>query len=142
VGWRYLLFTLGGLTLIVCFLRCSIFKFQESPKFLLYRGQDQKAIEALQNIAKYNGRKCALTIDKLEALGRDFAPTHINEEVVTENEAKQHASTGFKKLKAESARFKILFADYQMTRLTLLVWSTYVFDYWGFSVAGKFLPPF
>lgn len=27
-----------------------------------------------------------------------------------------------------------------MTRMTLLVWLTYIFDYWGFTVAGSYLP--
>jgi len=41
------------------------------------------------------------------------------------------------KIKLEFVRYKMLFATSTMTRLTILVWITYVFDYWGFSVAGK-----
>ena len=50
---------------------------------------------------------------------------------------KQLKSTWVEKLKLEGDRFTILFSSVQMTRLTLLVWMTYIFDYWGFTVAGK-----
>jgi hypothetical protein len=32
--WRYLLFMVGGITLLVFFLCFAVFNFQESPKYL------------------------------------------------------------------------------------------------------------
>ena len=46
-------------------------------------------------------------------------------------------STWIEKIKIELLRCKILFSNYSMARLTLLVWITYIFDYWGFSIAGE-----
>jgi MFS family permease len=43
-------------------------------------------------------------------------------------------------VKLELARFKILFSSPQMTRLTILVWLTYICDFTGFTVAGTYLP--
>ncbi|KAG8406066.1 hypothetical protein J3458_021402 [Metarhizium acridum] len=37
-------------------------------------------------------------------------------------------------------RYKVLFSGFQMTRLTILVWLTYIMDFWGFTVAGFYLP--
>lgn len=54
MGWRYLLIVLGLMTLTVFFLRFAVFKFYESPKFLLSRGREAEAIEVLHKIAKYN----------------------------------------------------------------------------------------
>jgi hypothetical protein len=54
--------------------------------------------------------------------------------------AKQLQTTWAEKLRLEGDRFKILFSSVQMTRLTLLVWLTYICDYWGFTVAGKTSP--
>ena len=138
MGWRYLLFTLGGITLVVFFLRFVIFRFQESPKFLLYRGKDAKAIEVLHNVAKYNKRTCTLTLKTLEALEREFDSIHSGQPMLGGG-AKQLQTTWYEKLKMEGDRFKILFSNFQMTRLTFLVWLTYICDYWGFTVAGKSL---
>lgn len=133
MGWRYLLFTLGSLSVLIFILRSIVFDFQESPKFLVYRGKDAKAIEVLQNVAKYNNRTCSLTFEDLEAIDREIDSGR--DYVASEPLQKTWAD----KLKSESRRFKLLFSDLQMTRLTLLVWLTYICDYWGFTVAGK--PP-
>lgn len=45
-----------------------VFRFQESPKFLVYRGRDEKAVQVLQNVARMNKTTCGLTLEKLEAL--------------------------------------------------------------------------
>lgn len=54
--------------MFVC--RYFIFNLQESPKFLVATGQDEKAIEALGYIANRNGKTITLTAEKLLALGR------------------------------------------------------------------------
>lgn len=136
MGWRYLMFTLGGITLFVFFLRFVVFRFQESPKFLLYRGKDEKAIKVLHHIAKYNRSTCSLTLEKLQALESEYDSITSGKPILGGG-AKQISSTWSEKLKLEGDRFKLLFSDFQMTRLTLLVWLTYICDYWGFTVAGK-----
>jgi len=138
MGWRYLLFTLGGITLLVFFLRFVIFNFQESPKFLLYRGKDAKAVEVLQNVAKFNKTTCTLTLEHLEALEHEHDSINSNKPILGGG-AKQLQITWSESLKLEGDRFKILFSNFQMARLTILVWLTYIFDYWGFTVAGKSL---
>jgi MFS family permease len=135
MGWRYLLFTLGGITLLVFFLRFVIFRFQESPKFLLYRGKDAKAVEVLHHVAKFNKRTCILTLGDLEALEREYEAVHGGKPMLGGGAALLK-TTWMQKLKLEGDRFKILFSSFQMTRLTLLVWLTYICDYWGFTVAG------
>jgi MFS family permease len=139
MGWRYLLFTLGGITLLVFFLRFVIFRFQESPKFLLYRGNDEKAIEVLHNVAKFNKQTCTLTLETLQALEREYDSIHSDRPMLGGG-AKQLKTTWIQKIRLEGDRFKILFSNAQMTRLTLLVWLTYICDYWGFTVAGRVAP--
>lgn len=138
MGWRYLLFTLGGITTLVFVLRTIVFDFQESPKFLIYRGNDAEAIDVLHKIAQYNKTTCTLMLEDLEALEREFKSTQGVGPTLGSG-AKQLKSTWGEKLRLEGDRFKILFSSTQMTRLTLLVWLTYIFDYWGFTVAGKWL---
>ena len=142
MGWRYTLFTLGAITLFAFFLRFAVFRFQESPKFLLYRGQDEKAVKVLHHIAKFNGRQCPVTIEVFDALTNEDASIRSRETgtVVLGAGAKQAKSSIATKVKLEFTRYKLLFANATIARLTILVWITYIFDYWAFSVAGSFLP--
>ena len=142
MGWRYSLFTLGGVTLAAFLLRFVVFRFQESPKFLLYRGRDADAVKVLHNIAKFNGQKSDITLEMFNALTEDYASMqgHGSDSPVLGAGEKQAKSSFSSKLKLEFVRYKMLFADFTIARLTILVWITYVFDYWGFSVAGMFNP--
>ncbi|KAF2170409.1 hypothetical protein M409DRAFT_19231 [Zasmidium cellare ATCC 36951] len=135
MGWRYLLFTLGAITLGVFLLRSVIFRFKESPKFLVARGKDQKAVEVLQAIARMNKRSCSVTLSEFEELNHQ----HKISRVITE------ADEGKKKtwndiFAEEGLRYRELFKDQQMIRLTILVWITYACDFWGFTLAGTYLP--
>ncbi|KAL8939538.1 MAG: hypothetical protein Q9216_003298 [Gyalolechia sp. 2 TL-2023] len=132
MGWRYLLFTLGAICLFIFFLRFVVFRFQESPKYLLYRGKDEKAVEVMHRIAKFNGRQSTITLEAFVAL--------TDEDTSIGAGTKQLNSSFGEKAKIELARYKLLFANSTITRLTVLVWITYMFDYWGFSIAGSLLP--
>ncbi|KAF4556982.1 MFS-type transporter-like protein 18 [Elsinoe fawcettii] len=139
MGWRYLMFTLGALTLFIFFLRFVVFRFKESPKFLVYRGKDAKAVEVLQYIAKFNKRSCGVSIEHFEALTSDHASIGSGTELLGTG-AKQLQLSLAGKLKLELARYALLFKGWPMTRLTILVWLTYICDYWGFTLAGTYLP--
>jgi len=127
-------YTLGGLTLLVFVLRSVVFRFQESPKFLLYRGKDAQAIEVLENIALYNKTTSSLTLEQLQAVERE------HNSLLGSDNSKQEMPTWPDSIRAELARFKILFSSPQMIRLTTLVWLTYICDFTGFTVAGSYLP--
>lgn len=71
MGWRYLLFTLGGCTLLLWALRFFVFKLEESPRFLVGRGQDAQAVAVIHRLATYNGRNCSLTVEELMRAGEE-----------------------------------------------------------------------
>ena len=75
MGWRYTLLCLGGICIFIFFLRFVVFRFRESPKFLLYRGRDAKAVEVLHQIAKFNGRESTVTLQVFEALNDEAGST-------------------------------------------------------------------
>lgn len=56
VGWRHLNFTIGAFTLACFFLRFVVFKIPESPKFLLSKGRDEEAVEAMKRFAAMCGK--------------------------------------------------------------------------------------
>lgn len=55
MGWRYQVIIIGAVTFAVFFARYFIFRFYESPKFLLCKGREQEAIDVLHKIAVFNG---------------------------------------------------------------------------------------
>ncbi|KAF2993265.1 hypothetical protein E8E13_001308 [Curvularia kusanoi] len=134
VGWRYLLYTLGALTLFVFILRSVVFRFQESPKFLLFRGRDAEAISVLEHIAIYNRTTCSLTLEQLQAVERE------HNTLAGGGSTKAEIPTWSESARLEFARFGVLFSSPQMIRLTTLVWLTYICDFTGFTVAGSYLP--
>ena len=128
MGWRYTCLCLGAICLFIFVLRFVLFNFQESPKFLLYRNKDEKAVKALQHIAKFNGRDCGVTLDNFKALDREetdvtgrntTTPIMFVPDVPFKDTWKQ-------RIKIEFVRYKMLFGNAQIARLTILVWITYV----------------
>ena len=64
MGWRYEVIIIGIITFVVFFVRCLVFRFYESPKFLIGKGRDQDAIDVLHKIAQFNNAPApTLTID-------------------------------------------------------------------------------
>ncbi|KAF5329762.1 hypothetical protein D9619_009282 [Psilocybe cf. subviscida] len=68
MGWRYLLFVLGGITLILWGLRFFIFELFESPRYLIGKGEDERAVAVVHRVAKYNGTTSSLTLEQLTAV--------------------------------------------------------------------------
>lgn len=65
LGWRYFLYTMGGLMLALFVLRFFVFHLYESPKYLMGRGRDEEAVEVVHKVARYNGKTSSLTLDML-----------------------------------------------------------------------------
>lgn len=81
-GWRYFLFTMGGLTLIM-FLFRFCFKLHDLAKFYIGKGDNAKAIDVLNKIAKFNRTTQSLTLEDLDAVdrqhGAEKAPAKDNQ---------------------------------------------------------------
>lgn len=146
MGWRYLLYTLGSISLFVFLMRFFIFTFQESPKYLLSKKRDDDAFKVLESIAKTNGKTLTITIEDFRAL--DDASEIQSPVSATSGNARLQGgnvpddSTLRQKIKREVKRIGVLFQTKQMARVTILVWIIYAFDYWGFSVSGIYSDTF
>ncbi|KAI0424898.1 membrane transporter [Xylaria sp. FL1042] len=138
MGWRYFLYTLSSLTLLVFFLRAVFFRLKESPKFLIYKDRDAEAIEVIHYIAKKNGRPCSLTLADFQRLTGEDASIGVSS--TGDISAKQMVLSRTQKVFYAVNKYKVLFEGWQMVKLTLLVWLTYILDFWGFTVAGTYLP--
>lgn len=114
--------------MFIFFLRFVVFRFQESPKYLLYRGKDEKAIKVLHHIAKFNGRESSITMEAFEALNHEelSKASHDTTAPVAIGEPKVLKRSWGERIKLEFARYKILFSTATMARLTVLVWIAYM----------------
>lgn len=137
MGWRYLLFTLGAITLSIFILRFFIFKFRETPKFLIYKGRDDEALQTLQHMANINGKQCCLTVEMFESLEPEQSSLGSSSSASPALGGMSRRVEWKEKAKVELSRYRLLFDGFQMTRLTILTWLTYIMDFWGFTVAGK-----
>lgn len=121
MGWRYLLFTLGGLTLFLWGLRFFLFSLLESPRYLIGLGKDAEAVAVIHKMADFNATTCCLTVDQLIDAGRNA------------DGAGRGANFGHKVLSKSSvynlSHIKALFATPKMA------WSTsLLIALWGESV--------
>ncbi|EKM59977.1 uncharacterized protein PHACADRAFT_138348 [Phanerochaete carnosa HHB-10118-sp] len=64
-GWRYFMICMGGIMLVLSFLRFAVFRLYESPKYLMGRGRDAEAVQVVHTLAAFNGRTSSLTLEML-----------------------------------------------------------------------------
>ncbi|KAF2214476.1 hypothetical protein CERZMDRAFT_57776 [Cercospora zeae-maydis SCOH1-5] len=137
MGWRYVLYTIGAVNVLVFILRTCVVKVQESPKFLLSQGNDEAAIRVLQAVAKTNGTECTLRLRDFERADAedesDAAFVKSRMELTDKNYWKGE-------VRKELSKYKKLFDSNQMIFVTLLVWLTYICDFFGFTLAGYYFP--
>ncbi|THH32408.1 hypothetical protein EUX98_g1754 [Antrodiella citrinella] len=70
MGWRYFMYSVGGLMLLLSFVRFFVFHLYESPRYLMSRGDDKTAVEIIHEIAKYNKTTSRLTLEMLTNAGQ------------------------------------------------------------------------
>ena len=148
MGWRYTLIVLGGVTLLIFFLRFFVFTFHESPKFLLARGKEQEAINVLHRIAKFNrAPPPTLTVEHFAAVERQhFEGSDAGSAATVVDEPVGHASywaltkRAFKTFGHAFAHLKLIANTRLQLFIFLLFAVTYMGNYWSFNLAGNFLP--
>jgi hypothetical protein len=122
-GWRYFLYTMGGLMLLAWGLRFLAFGLTESPKFLMGRGRDADAVAAVHRVAAYNKFESSLTLEQLTAAGelRVSAREEHRQEYTTTMAAIRRSIAVF-----DSDLVRALFATRKMaysTSLLIVLWG-------------------
>lgn len=139
MGWRYLVIILGCMTLAIFFLRFVVFRFHESPKFLLSKGKEQEAIDVLHKIAKFNkAPPPTLTIEMFREI--DETSSMTSREPGQQLSTTQHSKKVLKNVAHSFVHLKALFTNKLQTFIFVLLAFTYMGDYWSFNLAGSFLP--
>jgi hypothetical protein len=81
MGWRYLYITLGGICLVMAFVRALVLRSRESPRWLITVGRTQDAVDVLNNISATNGSDYTVSVDQFA----NAAPEHVQVKSVKEN---------------------------------------------------------
>lgn len=69
MGWRYLHFTIGGVTLVLSLLRVLLIRIVQTPRWLVSQNRDEEVIQFLRDLSvKYN-RNFDLTLEELRSEG-------------------------------------------------------------------------
>ncbi|KAG7193765.1 uncharacterized protein KQ657_000457 [Scheffersomyces spartinae] len=127
-GWRYYLFTLGALTLILFLIR-FVFPLYESPRFYLGIGDYEKAVSVVHGIAKVNGKTSSLTVEDLKPHGEEASTTHRENVLIKEKLKKFNAS-----------HIRECFSSRKMTLSLILVVATWSLVGMAFPLYYTFLP--
>ncbi|KPI41128.1 putative MFS-type transporter [Cyphellophora attinorum] len=138
-GWRYLSFTLGGITLLCQICRFLLFRLSESPKFLLSKGRQDEAVAIIYAVARLNGKKTWLTSELLEEIGGT-----VDAEVAA---VEKEQCAIMKLINDTFGRFptqniKSLFSNRRLAMNTLLLWIIWTAIGLGYPLFNAFLPQY
>ncbi|KAI9753046.1 MAG: hypothetical protein M1815_000145 [Lichina confinis] len=133
--WRYYLFTLGGITLVLFVCRFFLFHLFESPKYLLSRGRQAEAVATVHGLAYKNRRKTWLTEAILDEVG---GRTEVAADAKLSTVEILKRSAG----KFSTERIGPLFANRRLGMTTALLWFIWSTVGLAYPLFNSFLPQY
>ncbi|KAK7059886.1 MFS general substrate transporter [Favolaschia claudopus] len=131
-GWRYFVYTMGGLTVLFWAIRFFVFDMHESPKYLIGTGRDEEAVAAIHKIAEYNGKTSNLSVEDLNAQDRTEREHDIDSTTV--------AAVGRNLSVLNSDHLRPLFATRKLARSTGLLNLIWAIVGLAFPLYNSFVP--
>ncbi|KAJ5094140.1 hypothetical protein N7456_010001 [Penicillium angulare] len=135
MGWRYLILTLGAITMLMWIARFFFFHLYESPKFLLSRGRQDEAVASVHGIAYENNTKTWLTTEILNEIG-GIAESKEAEKLAVGDIVKRFFS------KFSMERIAPLFSNKRLGITTALLWFCWTTIGMGYPLFNAFLPQY
>jgi hypothetical protein len=123
---------MGGVALIMFVIRFVFFTIFESPKFLMGKGKDEKAIRVVHEVARRNGKTSSLTLEDLQACNTLSRTAH------QQTTASAAVKRNLQKL--NSSHIRALFATKKLAFSTSLITIIWAFIGLGFPLYNAFLP--
>jgi hypothetical protein len=130
MGWRYFLIAVGGLTLIMFFIRFVLFTIHESPKYLMGKGRDEEAVRIVHEVARRNGKTSDLTLDDLKACEPEGYEAQTNAAAAVKRRLEQ----------VNLDRVRTLFATRRLALSTGLIMAVWAFIGLAYPLYNAFLP--
>ncbi|CUM64499.1 uncharacterized protein PRCAT00002104001 [Priceomyces carsonii] len=135
LGWRYTYWTLGGLTLLMSFIRLFA-NMYESPKFYIGKGKNDKAVDVVKAIAKRNNTTTWLTVEHFDNIDYEL---NDKKDIEADNTVEQNKAIISRSLE-NFKNWNLLFKTKTMTITTLLLWVIWGCVGMGFPLFNSFLP--
>ncbi|RAH61170.1 sugar transporter [Aspergillus piperis CBS 112811] len=135
MGWRYLVLSLGAITIVFWMCRFFFFKLYESPKFLVAKGRDEDAVAAIHGVAYHNKKKTWLTVEILQEIGG------------AAEDSKEQNLSSTQILKRSLSKFSVqqigpLFSSKRLGITTALIWLCWTTIGMGYTLFNAFLPQY
>jgi hypothetical protein len=139
MGWRYYMITMGGVAMIMFFLRFVCFTIFESPKYLMGKGRDAEAVKIVHEVARRNGKTSTLTVEDLE-LCNQFASSSPT--TTTTSPQTNATKTALARTLSQFSftHIRALFATRKLAFSTTLITTIWAFIGLGFPLYNAFLP--
>jgi MFS family permease len=130
MGWRYFLIAMGGITLIMFFIRFVLFTIFESPKYLIGKGRDEDAVRIVHEVARRNEKTSSLSIEDLRACEP--------EGYVAQTDAIAAVKRRLDQVNLD--RVKVLFHSKKLGISTGMIMTVWAFIGLGYPLYNAFLP--
>ncbi|KAJ5257235.1 hypothetical protein N7478_013339 [Penicillium angulare] len=140
MGWRYTMITVGALSLAFTFIRIFAFKLPETPRYLLSQGRDQGAVDAVNYVARQNGKPEPLTIGMLRDIDARLGMIVNEEEPRTKLSVKEIISENMEAFRG--GHYRALFATKKLARQTLIIWAIWLTVGIAYPLYFNFLPSY
>ncbi|EWC47562.1 hypothetical protein DRE_03182 [Drechslerella stenobrocha 248] len=141
-GWRYLIFAMGGLSLVLFVIRFFGFNMYESPKYLMGKARDADAVDVVHKVAHYNKKETSLSLEHLEAIDEGHHGNDVDMQSIEPVEDYTTTSAAIKRSlsKFSGEHIHALFGTRQLaysTSLIVLLWGIIGL---AFPLYNAFLP--
>ncbi|KAF9055582.1 MFS general substrate transporter [Panaeolus papilionaceus] len=136
-GWRYFLYSMGGLMLLLWAIRFFLFRISETPKYLVGKGRELEAVEVLEKVSRWNGRS-SVWIDR-EKFGVCASSNSSIEKVTVTVKQDQPTRRGWIN-EAKVNHLKPLFDTREKTITTSLLISIWALIGLAFPLYNSFIP--
>ena len=130
MGWRYFVITMGGLTLLMFFIRFVLFTIYESPKYLMGKGRDEEAVRIVHEVARRNNKTTTLTVEDLKACEPEGYVQRVDPSAAVQR----------KLATVNLDHVRPLFATRRLARSTGLIMAVWAFIGLGYPLYNAFLP--
>lgn len=119
---RYTLITLGALALAFTFFRIFIFKLPETPRYLLSQGRDQDAVDAVNYVARQNGKPEPLTIGMFYDIDTRLGSASDDPDARNRMSTKEIIAKNVQTFRG----YRALFATSSLSTQTSIIWAIWL----------------
>ncbi|OJJ34407.1 hypothetical protein ASPWEDRAFT_42416 [Aspergillus wentii DTO 134E9] len=128
MGWRYFLFAMGGLAMLMFIVRILFFTIFESPKYLMGKGRNHDAVRVIHEVARRNDKTSTLSVEELGEEDSEIQPLSTGDIMQMRLE------------KLNVNHVKALFNNPKRARSTILIILVWALVGLGYPLYNAFLP--